>query len=91
MDRSVGFTFDLLSALMAIFLSRTIFHTDEANNKKFYNLLCMVQKTDLLASLFWSNAACLQGPGELVQQELIAAEVSNDVVRQRHAPGRSLG
>ena len=42
----------------------------------------MIHRTDLFASLLWSNVARLQGPVELIQQELIAAEVGNDV-RQR--------
>ena len=43
----------------------------------------MVHRTDLFASLLWSDVARLQGPVELIQQELIAAEVGNDAVRQR--------
>ena len=43
----------------------------------------MVQMTDLLARLLWSDIARLQGPGELIQQELVAAEVGDDAVRQR--------
>ena len=42
----------------------------------------MVQRTDLLACLLWSDTARPLGLGELIQQELVTAEIGQYAVRQ---------
>ena len=42
----------------------------------------MVQGTDFLAGLLCGDVARPHGSGELIRQELVAAEVGDDVVRQ---------